>query len=512
MNILVIGNPYLVSALREEHAVVTVGMGNDYDLTADSFFCDIEKDILQKLPSQFGPDLILLFEGPQQLFPLGLERISIPLGWHVMDSHVNESWHFDYAHLFDFIFVSQKDFCDRYEKETQVPVMYSPLTCDPAINCAYDSEKKYESVFVGTVADDYFDRVEYLKFFQSHLDLKVFSNVFGKEMNEIFNQSKIILNHPVNNDVNFRVFEALASGSLLITPRTDNGLEDLFVDGEELVLFDPNNLAEGVEKVHYYLHHAEERERIAKKGLEKVQAFHSRMCRAREIVDFVKKHELQRKPLENEIYKRLGKVYYVLDQLVFSFSKSRRYAGQALQASGAMLAEYTRIEQKDPEGYHLLGMCCSAQKTKTVAQENFKKAIAIDPTFLPSRIGLGVLAMAAHLHDEALDHFRQAFAIDVLRSTALLESMYVVRDDAFSGYMCIGHIFLNMKMVPESIRYFEKARMLNDAHLGLLESLGFAYLKNNNKERAHSCLMRALDLNPDNQAVMKMLTLANKKA
>lgn len=50
--------------------------------------------------------------------------------------------------------------------------------------------------------------------------------------------AKIILNEAINDDVNFRIFESLMCGGLLLTPLTGNGLLDLFVEGEHLVTYE----------------------------------------------------------------------------------------------------------------------------------------------------------------------------------------------------------------------------------------------------------------------------------
>ena len=46
------------------------------------------------------------------------------------------------------------------------------------------------------------------------------------------------------------------------------GLEELFVDGEDIVLY--NDMFACIEKVHYYNENEEERERIAHNGMMKV--------------------------------------------------------------------------------------------------------------------------------------------------------------------------------------------------------------------------------------------------
>src|ERR1019366_5993912 len=99
----------------------------------------------------------------------------------------------------------------------------------------------------------------------------------GKKMS----QSRIILNEAIHDDLNMRVFEALACKKLLLTEDIP-AVRDHFVDGEHLVLF--KTVDEAVEKARYYLDHTEDRERIAKAGYEEFLDKHTYMHRAKEIL------------------------------------------------------------------------------------------------------------------------------------------------------------------------------------------------------------------------------------
>jgi len=142
-----------------------------------------------------------------------------------------------------------------------------------------------------------------------------------------YTRSRIVFNRSIANDLNMRVFEALASGSLLITNRLndndagtggrgdtekerhgewetrgegdtettapdDNGQLTLFQDGIHLVTYaDDNELCERME---YYLSHDEERERIAAAGRQCVLAQHTYAHRVQALLDFATTHQPQR--------------------------------------------------------------------------------------------------------------------------------------------------------------------------------------------------------------------------
>jgi len=65
-----------------------------------------------------------------------------------------------------------------------------------------------------------------------------------------------------------RAYRIIGSGGFFLTKRS-LGIEDLFEDGKEIVLYDDDK--DCLEKIEYYLEHEEEREAIAKAGMKKVQ-------------------------------------------------------------------------------------------------------------------------------------------------------------------------------------------------------------------------------------------------
>jgi len=99
-----------------------------------------------------------------------------------------------------------------------------------------------------------------------------------------FSQSKIVFNISIKDDVNMRVFEALSTGSFLLTNWLPT-LGDLFEDGKHLVTY--KTLDEMVEKATYYLEHEEEREKIAKAGHEEFMNKHTYKHRVETILSQV---------------------------------------------------------------------------------------------------------------------------------------------------------------------------------------------------------------------------------
>ena len=85
---------------------------------------------------------------------------------------------------------------------------------------------------------------------------------FFEEMAQTYSASRTVFNRSIRNDVNMRVFEALACGSLLLTnDLRDNGEAELFQDDVHLATYTcPEEL---LDKARFYLRHGRARERIA---------------------------------------------------------------------------------------------------------------------------------------------------------------------------------------------------------------------------------------------------------
>ena len=95
-----------------------------------------------------------------------------------------------------------------------------------------------------------------------------------------YNQSRIVINCSRADRLERRVFEALATGSLLITNEVAK-LNELFVDGKELVTY--RSIPEALNKIAYYLEHQDEATKIAEAGYELVRSKHTYRNRVLEL-------------------------------------------------------------------------------------------------------------------------------------------------------------------------------------------------------------------------------------
>ena len=167
--------------------------------------------------------------------------------------------------------------------------------CDQDCYARRMREKKYDAAFVGSL---YPKRIEFLTrllpllpevdFRANGVTVRDLGGECQREWAELLarnlRQIKVHVALPSNNMTMIvaRPFETLACGTFLLTYDTP---DNPFRDGVHCRIYDPNQPQELAEMIRYYIAHEDEREAIAKAGLDQVRKNHSsRECLA-EILD-----------------------------------------------------------------------------------------------------------------------------------------------------------------------------------------------------------------------------------
>jgi hypothetical protein len=226
-----------------------------------------------------SPDLFVLGDASVPPFILGVEAFPCLTAFYCVDSHIH-SWYPRYAQAFDLCLVSLKDHLPSFssEKGMRLPqdrVVWCPpyelrkITDREQASCL---PKEWDLLFVGKA--DVAINPERVLFFQKLKDLIPYFFWQSGDFRKFFPKSRLILNHCIAGDLNFRVMEALACGSCLITPRIRHGLQELFTDEVDLFLYDQNNLEALAELVKKLLQNPALCARVAASGLKKVNNRH----------------------------------------------------------------------------------------------------------------------------------------------------------------------------------------------------------------------------------------------
>jgi hypothetical protein len=114
--------------------------------------------------------------------------------------------------------------------------------------------------------------------------------VRGDELNKIYAKSKIAIGDSLNIGFKYpyytsdRLFESTGRGGFTIYPRI-KGLEDYFIDKEEIVFYEHGNLVDLKTKIDYYLLDGVSREKIRVAGHERTKSEHTYVHRWAAIIN-----------------------------------------------------------------------------------------------------------------------------------------------------------------------------------------------------------------------------------
>lgn len=281
MNILAINQDWFVDEWQAAgHRVLTCGHLPKFDLQLQVLPTHLDS-VLRRCPSDFVPDVIVFFDNSLPHAVVGFEQYDIPLLFYSVDVHHHAYWHKYFATVADHTFIAQKDYLDEM-RSLGGSVDWMPLWASRHIEPS--NEKEHGAVFVGTLDRNLNpERVDFFDSLCSKVDFLCTRGEFWT----IFPFSEIIVNQTVKGDLNFRVFEGMMSGAMMLTEQSGNGLHDLFAEKEHLVTYEKNNVEQVADIIKYYMSNLNECRAIGHAGREEILARHTIEKRAYELLPFV---------------------------------------------------------------------------------------------------------------------------------------------------------------------------------------------------------------------------------
>jgi hypothetical protein len=234
------------------------------------------QDLLDQ--SQQLPKMIVLAESAHDLLPQGLEAVNIPTVSFQSDTYAYTRRRIRWSMLFDYVVVFHPGFEAQFRNAGHPRVITWSHAADPDLFSRQQEQRTFEVGWVGhTDGDLYRDRRFVLESLSRHFCMNDFTRFHSpEELAQVYCQSKIIVNVARDDypqDANMRVFEAMASGALLITRLPSELTAIGFEEGVHFVGY--NRLDEIVGLARRYLKDERTRTRIAKTSRDKVLREHT---------------------------------------------------------------------------------------------------------------------------------------------------------------------------------------------------------------------------------------------
>lgn len=280
---------YVRDALRKSNPVISVGLQVPDSMVLGWGFTppvptyarhDVETgpepllpELMRALPKDFAPELLVWVDsGQPALSPAYRELDAVKAAWFI-DTHISTAHRIEIARHFDLVYLAQKAQIELFRAAGIPRVAWLPLGCSPALHDVPVRPRHLDVAFVGSLTSASGEkRHDFIETVRAAFPNHFIGHAWPHEMAEHYASAKIVVNMCLNEDVNMRVFEALASGALLITDHAV-GLEDLFTDGQELVLY--RSAEEALSLIRYYLDNDAAREKIAAAGQASALKYHS---------------------------------------------------------------------------------------------------------------------------------------------------------------------------------------------------------------------------------------------
>lgn len=207
--------------------------------------------------------------------------------WHrtafwAIDTHTNMDRLFRIARRANHLFCAQKNGVDLFLKKGFAGAVWLPLGAET--EAAGHAPALYDIAFIGGVGTDKRKRI-------GALAKKLSPNVlFGpaprEEISRVYSRALIGLNTLVDNDINMRTFEITMNGALLLMERVrDNGMDELFTEGQEYLAYDGEDDLE--EKIRTILADRGRFEPIRKTGHKRALSDHTYVARMKRLLSYV---------------------------------------------------------------------------------------------------------------------------------------------------------------------------------------------------------------------------------
>ncbi len=231
-------------------------------------------EVIDRIASEWPPDLLLLWMTEVHPPPRGIEDVPVPTVALASD------WNVFYPILAVNLARYDVVLCDKagvgvFRSELVSPHHLFPLYSQiSTIHRPWPVEKDIDVLFIGNLSHvTHAVRAKFLERLAKLSDryrVVICGGVFGEDYGRLLCRAKIVFNHSVRGELNLRVLETMACGSLAFLEEGNLEIADWFEDGRELVLYNDSNFED---RIAHFLEHPDEAEAIAARGHQRAPEF-----------------------------------------------------------------------------------------------------------------------------------------------------------------------------------------------------------------------------------------------
>ncbi len=292
---------------------------------------------LDELVGQTGvdPDLVFIEALGRTELPREIHASRHPLALYCIDSPLNEYWLIPLAKLFDHVFVDQRSSVKSFRREG-VGAKWLPL-CASRTDFRQAADKRHLITFVGRVTPQRVKRTNLLKHIAERFPVNIVQGVSRPAMLDAFAASRIVLNENFFPGLNLRFFQALASGSLLLTERLGHGVERHFQEGDHYLGYAPGDVLDTIAAIE---RSPESFEHVAAQGQAECARLHTSASRARTVLGHIGSPltRSRRARADDALNEAQAKYFHAL-RFGGNFDESARYLKHAPNGPAPVMAQ-----------------------------------------------------------------------------------------------------------------------------------------------------------------------------
>lgn len=190
--------------------------------------------------SSCSPDFVFIELFGKSKIPNEIHKCSRFVVLYCIDAPINEFWLRPLSHCVDMVFVDQLSTLRSFLCHG-IEAYWLPL-CSNESDFRQSKPKKHLITFVGRISNYRLKRRNILDYISKSFPVNVVEGVSRSEMLDVFSESHVVLNENFFSGINLRFFQALASGSLLLSEKNSQGLRQHFKDKKHYLGYSPSNL------------------------------------------------------------------------------------------------------------------------------------------------------------------------------------------------------------------------------------------------------------------------------